>query len=34
MYGIVEEKNEKIPSIWERRSDRSLAILLAHKKND
>lgn len=34
MYGIVEEKNEKTPSIWERRSDRSLAILLAHKKND
>ena len=38
MYGIEEAKlkkeQEDLPSIWERRSDRSLAILQAQKKND
>jgi hypothetical protein len=37
MYGIEEKKlkreEEDLPSIWERRSDRSLAILQA-RKND
>ncbi len=31
---VDDKESEKTPSIWERRSDRSLAILLAHKKND
>ena len=33
MYGIVEKKHQETPSIWDRMSDRELAILQEKNKN-
>jgi hypothetical protein len=34
MYGIVEKKYEETPSIWDRLSDRELAVMQENNKKN